>query len=134
MERIDEELDSTAKEKKLRRLVDAQFVAGQTLDLPKLQLQLRELKLDEIELEEGRPRTEAYIVYLFLMCGVERRLQRSARPVVAGGVHHAQTLARSSGAGIAARQHSERQPQRGEQPDPCANSSGATALRPTGSG
>src|SRR5208283_1494351 len=36
-------------------------------DLPKLQLQLRELKLDDIELEEGRPRTEAYIVYLFLM-------------------------------------------------------------------
>jgi len=23
--------------------------------------------LDDIELEEGRPRTEAYIVYLFLM-------------------------------------------------------------------
>ncbi|HZD08421.1 MAG TPA: ISNCY family transposase, partial [Candidatus Limnocylindrales bacterium] len=39
----------------------------QTPDLPKLQLQLRELKLDEIELETGRPRTEAYIVYLFLM-------------------------------------------------------------------
>jgi hypothetical protein len=28
---------------------------------------LRELKIDDIELEEGRPRTEAYIVYLFLM-------------------------------------------------------------------
>jgi hypothetical protein len=28
---------------------------------------LRELKLDEIELEIGRPRTEAYIVYVFLM-------------------------------------------------------------------
>jgi hypothetical protein len=25
------------------------------------------LGVDEIELEEGRPRTEAYIVYLFLM-------------------------------------------------------------------
>jgi hypothetical protein len=28
---------------------------------------LRELKLDNVELETGRPRTEAYIVYLFLM-------------------------------------------------------------------
>jgi hypothetical protein len=48
-------------------LTDAQFLAGQTPDLPKLQLQLRELKLDDIDLEIGRPRTEAYIVYLFLM-------------------------------------------------------------------
>jgi hypothetical protein len=67
VERIDEDLDLHAKKKKLLRLADAQFLAGQTPDLPKLQLQLRELKLDEIELETGRPRTEAYIVYLFLM-------------------------------------------------------------------
>jgi hypothetical protein len=67
VERIDEDLDLHAKKKKLLRLADAQFFAGQTPDLPKLQLQLRELKLDSIELETGRPRTEAYIVYLFLM-------------------------------------------------------------------
>jgi len=60
-------LDLHAKKKKLLRLADAQFLAGQTPDLPKLQLQLRELKLDEIELETGRPRTEAYIVYVFPM-------------------------------------------------------------------
>jgi hypothetical protein len=67
VERIDEDLDLHAKKKKLLRLADAQFLASQTADLPKLQLQLRELKVDDIELEEGRPRTEAYIVYLFLM-------------------------------------------------------------------
>jgi transposase, IS5 family len=67
VERIDEDLDLHAKKKKLLRLADVQFLAGQTPDLPKLQLQLRELKLDDIELETGRPRTEAYIVYLFLM-------------------------------------------------------------------
>src|SRR6202166_5165729 len=67
VERIDEDLDRHAKKKKLLRLADAQFLAGQTPDLPKLQLQLRELKVDHIELETGRPRTEAYIVYLFLM-------------------------------------------------------------------
>jgi hypothetical protein len=67
VERIDEDLDLHGKKKKLLRLADAQFLTGQTPDLPKLQLQLRELMLDEIELETGRPRTEAYIVYLFLM-------------------------------------------------------------------
>jgi hypothetical protein len=64
---IDLDLDLHAKKKKLLRLADAQFLAGQTPDLPKLQLQLRELKLDDIDLEIGRPRTEAYVVYLFLM-------------------------------------------------------------------
>src|SRR5208282_3629733 len=67
VERIDEDLDLQAKKKKLLRLVDEQFLAGQTPDLPKLQIQLRELKIDDIQLETGRPRTEAYIVYLFLM-------------------------------------------------------------------
>ena len=45
-----------AKKKKLLRLADAEFLAGQTPDLPKLELQLRQLKLDDIQLEEGRPR------------------------------------------------------------------------------
>ena len=67
MESIDQDLDLHAKKKKLLRLVDEQFLAGQTPDLPKLQLQLRELKVDELELETGRPRTDAYMVYLFLM-------------------------------------------------------------------
>src|ERR1700682_4755237 len=62
VDRIAEDLDLHAKKKKLRRLIDAQFLAGQIPDLPKLQLQLRELKLDNIDLETGRPRTEAYIV------------------------------------------------------------------------
>src|ERR1700732_2243644 len=67
VERIDEDLDLHAKKKKLQRLADEQFLAGQTPDLPKLQLQLRELKLHNVELETGRTRTETYIVYLFLM-------------------------------------------------------------------
>src|SRR5271169_1546174 len=67
VECIDQDLDVHAKKKKLLRLVDEQFLAGQTPDLPKLQFELRELKLDNVELETGRPRTDAYIVYLFLM-------------------------------------------------------------------
>jgi hypothetical protein len=54
VERIDEDLDLHAKKKKLLRLADAQFLAGQTPDLPKLELQLRQLKLDDIQLEEGQ--------------------------------------------------------------------------------
>jgi hypothetical protein len=49
------------------RLADAEFLAGQTLDLPKLQLQLRALQIDKIQLETGPPRTDACIVYLFLI-------------------------------------------------------------------
>jgi hypothetical protein len=67
VECIDEDLDLHAKKKKLLRLADAEFLASQTLDLPKLELQLRELQIDKIQLETGRPRTDAYIVYLFLM-------------------------------------------------------------------
>jgi len=55
VQRIDEDLDLHAKKKKLLRLADAEFLAGQTLDLPKLQFQLRELKLEEIELEVAGP-------------------------------------------------------------------------------
>ena len=55
VERIDEDLDLHAEKKKLQRLADAQFLAGRTPDLPKLQLQLRELKLDNVELETGHP-------------------------------------------------------------------------------
>src|SRR6202023_1532275 len=62
VERIDEDLDLHAKKKKLLRLADAEFLAGQTLDLPKLQLQLRELKIDDIELETGRPRTGGFLL------------------------------------------------------------------------
>ena len=67
VERIDQDLDLHAKKKKLLRLEDERFLAGQTPDLPKLQLRLRELKIDDIQLEEGRPRTDAYVVYVFLM-------------------------------------------------------------------
>jgi len=67
VERIDEDLDLHAKKKKLLRLADAQFLEGQTPDLPHLQMQLRALSLEDVELEIGRPRTEAYVVYLFLM-------------------------------------------------------------------
>src|SRR5208282_830104 len=118
VERIDEDLDLHAKKKKLERLADAQFLAGQTPDLPKLQLQLRELKIDDIDLETGRPRTEAYIVYLFLMLrGFNGGCKdQHARLLLQESITLRLWL-RTSGAGIAAGQHPQREPQRGEQPD-----------------
>jgi hypothetical protein len=78
VECIDKDLDLHAKKKKLLRLADAQFLAGQTPDLPKLQLQLRELKIDDIQLETGRPRTDAHIVYLFLIAEDLTALEQTA--------------------------------------------------------
>ena len=67
LEQIDQDLDLLAKRKKLLRLADAQFIESQTADLPELQVQLRAASLDSIELETGRPRTAAYVVFIFLM-------------------------------------------------------------------
>src|SRR5260370_9335703 len=58
VERIDEDLDLHAKKKKLLRLIDAQFLAGQTPDLPKLHLQSPELNWAEIDFEQGSPRPD----------------------------------------------------------------------------
>jgi hypothetical protein len=55
VERIDEDLDLQAKKKKLLRLADAEFLAGQTLDLPKLQ-QLQKM---------FSPSAESYQISLF---------------------------------------------------------------------
>lgn len=65
--RIEDDLDLLAKRKKLLRLADAQFREGQTPDLPALEIKLRAPRLEEISLEVGRPRTEAYVVYVFVM-------------------------------------------------------------------
>lgn len=67
IEKIDADLDLHAKRKKLLREVDKRFIEGQTADLPRLKIQLKESTLENIALESGRPRTEAYVVYLFLM-------------------------------------------------------------------
>jgi hypothetical protein len=67
VERINEDLDLHARKKKLLRLADARFLEGKTPDFPKLQMQRRALKLEDVELETGRTRTEACVVYLFLM-------------------------------------------------------------------
>jgi len=119
VERIDEDLDLHAKKKKLLRLADAEFLAGQTPDLPKLQLPLRERKIDDIELETGRPRTDAYIVYLFLMLrGFNGGCKDQHARLLLEESITLESLARASGAGIAPRQHPQREPQRSEQPDP----------------
>ena len=97
---------------------------------PKLQLQLRELKLDSIELETGRPRTDAYIVYLFLML---RGFNGGCKD------QHARLLLEESITLRLSLEHLglELPPastlsdnlQRGEQPDPWSDSAGRLILR-----
>ena len=57
VERIDDDLDLHAKKKKLLRLADAQFLDGQTADLPKLEVPSRELTLDAVQLELAAAKT-----------------------------------------------------------------------------
>ena len=136
MERIDEDLDLHAKKKKLLRLADAEFLAGQTLDLPKLQLQLRELEIDKIELETGRSRTDAYIVYLFLtLRGFNGGCKDQPARLLLEESITLRLWLEHLGTPIVACQHSQRQPQCGEQPDSRDGSPEATALYyPTASG
>src|ERR1700726_2782234 len=55
VERIDEDLDLHAKKKKLLRLIDAQFLAGQTPDLPPRTLPSCYHQLDDTANAEGGP-------------------------------------------------------------------------------
>ena len=67
LDRIESDLDAYGLKKKLLRQADRRFLDGQTLDLPSLKIELRQINPLHLELEVGRPRLEPYLVYLFLM-------------------------------------------------------------------
>lgn len=64
---IDRDLDHYAKEKKKLRLADRVFFHENTPELPQFQLEPGIQNWDYLELETGRPRMSAYLVYVFLM-------------------------------------------------------------------
>jgi hypothetical protein len=64
---IERDLDAHALKKKRLRLADQKFFEGQTGDLPKLDIQERDILAEELDLAVGRPRMSGYAVYLFLM-------------------------------------------------------------------
>ena len=67
LDRIESDLDAYGLKKKLLREADRRFLEGQTLDLPCLKIDLRQIDPSQIELEVGRPRMEPYLVYMFSM-------------------------------------------------------------------
>jgi len=67
LDHIESDLDAYGLKKKLLREADQRFLEGQTLDLPCLKIELRQIDPTSIQLEVGRPRMEPYLVYLFLM-------------------------------------------------------------------
>jgi IS5 family transposase len=64
---IERDLDAHARDKKLRRIQDRQFLENQTADLSGLDFIEQELRADDLELETGRPRMSAHLVFLFSM-------------------------------------------------------------------
>lgn len=67
LQRVKADLDGYGLKKKRLREADHRFLAEQTADLPSLKIELREVNPLSQELEVGRPRLDAYLVYLFLM-------------------------------------------------------------------
>ncbi len=64
---IECDLDAHAREKKLRRIQDQQFIENQTSDMDGLDFNTQELRPNDLELKTGRPRMSAYMVFLFAM-------------------------------------------------------------------
>ena len=67
LDRIESDLRGHGLQKKLLREADRRFLEGQTPDLARLKIELRQVDPAKMELEIGRPRLEPYVVYLFLM-------------------------------------------------------------------
>ena len=64
---IEGDLDAHARQKKKLRLEDRKFYESRTDDFPALGIEDGQLSIQELTLEEGRPRMPADAVYVFLM-------------------------------------------------------------------
>lgn len=69
LDKIDEDLDKEAKYKKKLRLLDKKWELSQNRVLPDMLIEESEVEIseDDLRLQGGRPRMEAYLVYMFLM-------------------------------------------------------------------
>jgi hypothetical protein len=64
---IEKDLDFHARKKKALRLEDRKFFEGRTADLPELEITKRDLAVEDLSLESGRPRMSGYAVCVFMM-------------------------------------------------------------------
>jgi len=67
LQRIEADLDLHGKRKKSLRLQDEEWTASRTLGLPTVDLESATVPPEALRLEAGRPRTPAYVVYMFLV-------------------------------------------------------------------
>ena len=67
LELIDRDLDRHGKLKKATRVQDAQWRAARSQSIPTVVLEPAAVEPDKLRLEVGRPRTAAYVVYMFLV-------------------------------------------------------------------
>lgn len=67
LESIEEDFDRHGKVKKALRMQDARWRQARSEGLPTLALQMAPVEPDTLRLETGRPRTSAYVMYMFLV-------------------------------------------------------------------
>ncbi len=65
--RIEEDLDSNARQKKKLRLEDKKFIEDMTLPLPNFTVEEVEQEIESLEIKTGRPRMSGELTYLFIM-------------------------------------------------------------------
>ncbi len=67
VQRVEADLDAHGRNKKAMRLADKEWIAKQTAPLPGIALAAAEVDPAKLILEQGRPRTPAYVVALVLL-------------------------------------------------------------------
>ncbi len=67
LDAIQKDLETHAREEKSVRIKDREFFESRTDDLPLLDIVERNIRVEELVLQVGRPRMSGYAVYLFLM-------------------------------------------------------------------
>lgn len=65
--KIDADLDTHGKIKKKKRILDKKWELSQSRKLPHIVIEESEISVDDLRLQGGHPRMEAYLVYMFLM-------------------------------------------------------------------
>ena len=67
LRKIEEDLDRYGQNKKRMRILDKRWESSQSLQLPNISIKESEISPDDLRLQGGHPRMDAYLVYMFLM-------------------------------------------------------------------
>lgn len=67
LRKIEEDLDRYGQNKKRVRILDKRWESSQSRQLPNISIKESEISPDDLRLQGGHPRMDAYLVYMFLM-------------------------------------------------------------------